>query len=105
MGRKRSTLKPLYVVEHWQLVETDAGRQHLIERGYDVQLVEPWRGETLPQLTGDEAGVMIMGGPQMITEANADNNPYLIDELRFIEETMAKDVPLIGGCQGGVSSR
>lgn len=100
MGRKRSSLKPLYVIEHWQLVEPDAGRQHLINCGFNVQVVEPWRGEALPQLTGDEAGVMIMGGPQMITEANAQRHAYLIDELQFIEETMAKKVPLIGVCLG-----
>lgn len=100
MGRERSVLKPLYVVEHWQLVEPDAGRQHLINKGFDVQIVEPWRGDALPQLTGEEAGVMIMGGPQMITEANADNHAYLLDELRFIEDTMANNVPLMGVCLG-----
>lgn len=82
------------------MVEPDAGRQHLIKHGHDVRIVEPWRSEALPVLTGDEAGVMIMGGPQMITEANANNHPYLIDELRFIEEAMAKDLPLIGVCLG-----
>ncbi|MEM9574315.1 MAG: hypothetical protein AAF870_03685 [Pseudomonadota bacterium] len=100
MGRKRSALKPLYVVEHWQLVEPDAGRQHLINNGFDVRVVEPWRGEALPQLTGEEAGVMIMGGPQMITEADAHSHAYLLDELHFIEEVMAKKVPLVGVCLG-----
>lgn len=100
MGRKRSAIKPLYIVEHWQLVEPDAGRQHLIKCGFDVRVVEPWKGEALPQLTGEEAGVMIMGGPQMITEANDSHYPYLLDELAFIEEAMALEVPVIGVCLG-----
>lgn len=36
----------------------------------------------------------------MITEANSDNHPCLIDELLFIEDAMAKEVPLIGVCLG-----
>ncbi len=100
MGRQIGVLKPLYVIEHWQLAETDAGRQHLIDRGYDVRVVEPWRGEALPSLTGDEAGVMIMGGPQMITEASDNNHPYLLKELLFIEQAIDKAVPLVGVCLG-----
>lgn len=92
--------KPLYIIEHWDHAEVDAGRQFLLDQGYDVRVIEPWRGETLPVLTGIEAGVMVMGGPQMISEVSASNHPYLLDELTFIESAMAKDVPLIGVCLG-----
>lgn len=100
MGRQISVLKPLYVVEHWQLAEADAGRQHLIDCGFDLRLVEPWRGDKLPVLTGEEVGVMIMGGPQMITEASSEKYSYLLEELSFIEEAMDKSVPLVGVCLG-----
>lgn len=96
----RGEVKPLYVIEHWQIAEPDAGRQHLISQGYDVRVVEPWKGEALPVLSGDEAGVMIMGGPQMISEATADNNAFLLDELKFIEDAMRKEIPLMGVCLG-----
>ncbi|KPB01745.1 glutamine amidotransferase-related protein [Ahrensia marina] len=96
----RGEVRPLYVIEHWQIAEPDAGRQHLISQGYDVRVIEPWKGETLPELSGEEAGVMIMGGPQMITEATKDNHPFLLDELRFIEGAMGKDIPLVGVCLG-----
>lgn len=88
----------IYVIEHWAVAEPDFGRQHLIARGYDVRVIEPWRGEALPELTGEEAGVMLMGGPQYVTAL--DEAPYLADEMRFAEMAMAKDVPLVGVCLG-----
>ncbi|WP_306048863.1 type 1 glutamine amidotransferase [Oceaniradius stylonematis] len=90
--------KPLYVIEHWAVAEPDAGRRHLIAHGHDVRVVEPWRGETLPVLTGDEAGVMIMGGPQMVTDLAV--YPYLSAECALIEQAMVKSVPLVGVCLG-----
>lgn len=90
--------RPLYVIEHWALAEPDAGRRHLVARGHDVRVIEPWRGEALPDLTGEEAGVMVMGGPQMVTDL-ADH-PYLSDECRLIEQAMEKSVPLVGVCLG-----
>lgn len=90
--------KPLIVIEHWHLAEPDFGRQHLAARGHDVRVVEPWRGEVLPELTGEEAGVMLMGGPQYVT--HLDEAPYLRDELRFAEQAMEKGVKLVGVCLG-----
>lgn len=89
---------PLIVIEHWHLAEPDFGRRHLAARGHDVRVVEPWRGETLPELTGDEAGVMLMGGPQYVTAL--DDAPYLADEMRFAERAMAMGIPLVGICLG-----
>lgn len=88
----------LIVIEHWTLAEPDFGRQHLRTVGHNVQVVEPWRGECLPELTGEEAGVMLMGGPQYVT--HLDEAPYLRDELRFAEEAMKLGVPLVGICLG-----
>jgi GMP synthase (glutamine-hydrolysing) len=88
----------IYVIEHWEPVEPDFGRQHLVARGHDVRVVDPWRGEPLPELSGDEAGVLLMGGPQYVT--HLDEAPYLRDELRFAERAMEKDVPLVGICLG-----
>lgn len=90
----------IHVIEHWQIAEPDAGRQHLIASGYDVRVINPWSGDQLPVLTGDEAGVMVMGGSQMVSEVSADTHPYMRDELRFVEDAMAKDVPLVGVCLG-----
>ena len=88
----------IYVIEHWKLAEPDYGRRHLIARGFDIRVVEPWKGEDLPELTGEEAGVMLMGGPQYVTEL--DEAPYLADEMRFAEAAMVRGVPVVGICLG-----
>lgn len=88
----------IYVIEHWELAEPDFGHRHLVARGFDIRTVEPWRGQALPRLTGEEAGVMVMGGPQYVTEMDAA--PYLRDEISFAEQAMAQGIPLVGICLG-----
>jgi len=88
----------LVVIEHWETAEPDFGRRHLAARGHDLRVVEPWRGEPLPRLTGEEAGVMLMGGPQLVT--HLDDAPYLVDEFRFAERAMELELPLVGICLG-----
>ena len=88
----------IHVVEHWPIAEPDAGRRHLMARGFDVRVHEPWKGGRLPVLTGDEVGVMVMGGPQMVSERHKWR--YLSAEFRWIEQAMEKAVPLVGICLG-----
>ncbi len=88
----------IHIIEHWPLREEDAGRRHLRAGGFDIRVHEPWKGDRLPALTGDEAGVMVMGGPQMVSEH--EKWPYLADEFRLIEQAMEKAVPLVGICLG-----
>ena len=97
----RALSGPLIVIEHWESVEPDFGRRHLAARGHDVRVVEPWRGQALPELTGEEAGVMLMGGPQYVTEL--DDAPYLRREMRFAERgnrgMAIVGVPRVGRCE------
>ena len=88
----------IHVIEHWPVAEPDAGRRHLIARGFDVRVHEPWKGGRLPVLNGDEAGVMVMGGPQMVSEHGKWR--YLSTEFRWIEQALEKAVPLVGICLG-----
>ena len=89
---------PIIVIEHWAAVEPDFGRRHLAARGHDLRVVEPWRGEALPELTGEEAGVMLMGGPQLVTHLG--EAPYLRDEFVLAEKAMALGLPMLGICLG-----
>ncbi|MEO1746063.1 MAG: type 1 glutamine amidotransferase [Pseudomonadota bacterium] len=90
-------LNTVHVIEHhnWP---TDAGQTHLASLGFDVRVHHVWRGEPLPTLTGDEAGVLTMGGPQMVSEH--EKWPYLADEFRLIEDALKRDIPLVGVCLG-----
>ncbi|MEL6921168.1 MAG: hypothetical protein AAFO77_09100 [Pseudomonadota bacterium] len=89
--------RTVHIIEHWD-TPTDAGQTHLRESGFEVQVHHPWRGDRVPELTGEEAGVLVMGGPQMVSEHS--QWPYLADEFRLIEKAMKRDVALIGVCLG-----
>ncbi|MEM1376309.1 MAG: type 1 glutamine amidotransferase [Pseudomonadota bacterium] len=89
--------RTVHIIEHWD-TPPDAGQIHLRGRCFDVRVHHPWKGETLLQLNGDEAGLLVMGGPQMVAEH--ETWPYLADEFRLIEKAMALDVPVIGVCLG-----
>ncbi|MEO0542785.1 MAG: type 1 glutamine amidotransferase [Pseudomonadota bacterium] len=87
----------VHIIEHWD-TSADAGQQYLVGQGFDVRVHHPWKGEAVPTLNGDEAGILVMGGPQMVSAQ--EKWPYLADEFALIEQAMSQDVPLIGVCLG-----
>ncbi|MDP6404776.1 MAG: gamma-glutamyl-gamma-aminobutyrate hydrolase family protein [Alphaproteobacteria bacterium] len=92
-------MRDIFVVEHRDMPVPDRGQRHLAERGFRVCLVAPFRDETLPELGDDTAGVLIMGGPQYVTDL--DEFPYLRDEMEFVGRVMEQNIPLLGICLGG----
>ncbi len=86
-------------IMHETPAETDRGTLHLISRGFEVEEIRPYRGETLPDLTDDIAGVKIQGGAQFVSDLEAF--PYLRDEAEFARAVMERGIPLLGICLGG----
>lgn len=93
-----SKSKDIFVVEHRRYPAPDRGLPHLKERGYNVHIIEPYLGQSLPELNPDTAGVMIMGGEQYVTQL--DKFPYLKEEMDFARQVMERDIPLLGICLG-----
>jgi GMP synthase (glutamine-hydrolysing) len=91
-------MKDIHVIEHREFPTPDRGQRHLAERGFNVRPAAPYRGDPLPDLNGNTAGVMIMGGPGYVT--HLEEFPYLVDEMDFVGRVTAKDVPLLGICLG-----
>ncbi|MEO1701753.1 MAG: gamma-glutamyl-gamma-aminobutyrate hydrolase family protein [Pseudomonadota bacterium] len=87
----------VHIIEHWD-TPPDAGQKFLVAQGFDVRVHHPWNGDPVPKVTGGEAGVLVMGGPQMVSAH--EKWPYLADEFALIEQAMRQDVPLIGVCLG-----
>ena len=92
-------MSDIIVIEHRAMPVADRGQRHLAEKGFNVRRVAPFRGEALPELNGDVAGVLVMGGPQYITDL--DRFPYLRDEMEFIGWVMERQLVLLGICLGG----
>lgn len=63
-----------------------------------VEHVHIYRGDRVPRSIGDARGLVVMGGPMSVYEADRYN--HLRDELSLIEEALSKDVPLLGVCLG-----
>ncbi len=66
--------------------------------GASVRTVQTYRGEPVPSEPGAIAGLIVMGGPQAVYEQ--DRYPYLREELRLIERTLAAGKPILGVCLG-----
>ncbi|MDH5585304.1 MAG: type 1 glutamine amidotransferase [Nitrospirota bacterium] len=68
-------------------------RQALEIRGYSVRsTLVP--SEELPQDPGDF--LLIMGGPMSVN----DPEPWIAEERQFLQEAIAKDIPILGICFG-----
>jgi len=68
-------------------------RQALEIRGYSVRsTLVP--SEELPQDPGDF--LLIMGGPMSVN----DSDPWIAEELQFLQATIAKGIPILGICFG-----
>jgi len=78
-------------------------RQGLIEslirrNGWQMETIEPARGQGLPENLDGIAAVIILGGPMSANDT--DIYPFLQDELTFIEKVLAEEMPFLGICLG-----
>ena len=55
-------------------------------------------GDTLPENFDDLAGAVVFGGPMSANDD--DNHDFIGQELRWIEQIMAAEVPFLGVCLG-----
>jgi len=70
-----------------------AGQGYTLDRRFVAD------GDPLPSARADYAAVVVYGGPQSVNEA--DEKPYLQDEIAFIRDWTRRDRPFLGICLGG----
>ena len=87
------------LIDHHDNPRDDLATTVVRELGYRTELVRPFMGESLPEPDDSIAGAVIYGGSMNVDEQDA--HPYLVDELRWIERAMARELPLLGICLGG----
>jgi GMP synthase (glutamine-hydrolysing) len=71
----------------------------LEQSGYDVVTVCPAAGDSIPDLDSSVAGAVIFGGKYDV-KLQAEY-PFLVDELRFIDGVLKRQLPYLGICLGG----
>jgi GMP synthase (glutamine-hydrolysing) len=62
------------------------------------QYVRTFEGQPVPKDMKGAGGLILMGGPQGVYEA--DEHPYLKDEMRLIENALKDNRPVLGVCLG-----
>jgi len=67
--------------------------------GWDLAVIEVFRGDPLPESFDSVAGVVVLGGPMNVYEEEA--YPFLRLEEQFIKKVLAEEVPFLGVCLGG----
>lgn len=92
-------MKTIIVIGHETPVDRDNGIRHLEQRGFAIRSYRPDLDERPPALDEQTAGVIVLGGPQYVSDL--DRFPYLRDEMTFIGDVMKADIPMLGICLGG----
>lgn len=67
-------------------------------RGVVPETCRPFQGEALGRPDGSVAATVIYGGPY--AAAGTNGPPFIAEENRWAEACMARDIPLLGICQG-----
>ena len=87
----------ILLVRHMPNGREDRVIQELARRGFELEMVNVAEGQELPPQELHDAAV-IYGGSQMVEQA--EELPYLRDELRWIEGWLKTEKPLLGICLG-----
>jgi len=87
------------LITHDKDDKDDRASLWLADQGYRLQWCCPADGDPIPPLTDNVAATVIYGGKYDVGEQKA--YPFLVDELRFIDNALARGTPLLGICLGG----
>lgn len=87
------------VVQH-AAPETPGLIAHALEaRSLRLGYVRPFVGDAVPADLGDACGLVVMGGPMGVSDA--DRYPNLRDEMRLIEQALRDQKPVLGAMPFG----
>lgn len=90
--------KRVVLIRHGEEPDDDRVVTFFTARGLTPEILRPYRGEALGEVDDTVAASVVYGGPFNVFEE--DKHPFLHDEARWIRQCMARNVPLLGICQG-----
>jgi GMP synthase (glutamine-hydrolysing) len=86
------------VIEHTAGETPGLAGDALRAKGLELAFVRPFLGDSVPRELGGAIGLLVMGGPMGVYEA--DRYPHLRDEIRLIERAVDEGCPVLGVCLG-----
>lgn len=66
------------------------------DNGIPVEIRHLYRGDQIPQLTGELRCLVILSGPMSVTDIGSEQHPYLQPEIELIQQFVRKDRPVLG---------
>lgn len=91
-------VKHIYVLQHHPIETVGSIAGILQHAGITPRTIRSDAGQPVPKEMGDDAGLIVMGGPQSVYEQ--DKFPYLTAEIRLIEDALRRERPVLGVCLG-----
>ncbi|MGH9469853.1 MAG: type 1 glutamine amidotransferase [Terriglobia bacterium] len=91
-------MNSVLILQHAQAEKPGLAGEMAESAGYSTRRILTYAGGAVPREIGAEAGLVIMGGPMGVYEYV--RYPFLRDEMRLIERTLADGKPVLGVCLG-----
>jgi GMP synthase-like glutamine amidotransferase len=72
----------------------------LTEAGYQTEVIEAFRGVTIPSDLGESDILVVMGGPMGVADIGKPEFPWLAPVVELLRARLAKGWPNVGVCLG-----
>lgn len=91
----------IVLIRHDAIPKDDRVVAYFRSKGFEPEILEPYRGDTLGDVDSSVVASVVFGGPFIVDEE--EKHPFLYDEHRWIKQCMDQGVPLLGICLGAQS--
>lgn len=88
----------VYVLQHTAAETLGTIQDALTDAGREARYVRPFLGDSVPAHLGGVEGLILMGGPMGVRDA--ETHPFLRQEMRLVEQALHDGKPVLGVCLG-----
>jgi len=90
-------MKPVTIIRHIECEAPGYLENVLTNSNTQYRLVAVDQGQAIPTSPDDMSGLVIMGGPMSVN----DDNDWISQETRLIQNAIENNLPVLGHCLGG----
>ncbi len=90
--------RPVWVLQHVRCESLGSFARVLRAAKIQTRYIRVFEGEPIPSDIARAAGLVILGGPMGVYEH--DRYPFLLEEMRLIEQALMEEKPILGVCLG-----
>jgi GMP synthase-like glutamine amidotransferase len=89
-------MKPIAIIQHTDVGAPGALSRILLDAGRELQIFRVFRGDPIPQVAGEFAGIVLLGGSMGVH----DRLPWIAHELELVRAADRLGIPVAGHCLG-----